>query len=169
MWTLIDSPLSSAWLEVQLGSGCLKVRFSSARLGSVLLYSGSTQLIWFDSGFYSELGLVRLSCGLELGSGGAVEVWSTDESCVVFDMFSTESQWDPIFLHQIWSEPFKSLLPVLGSGFGSAWLGARLDWAPDRCSAWIRARFVSRLGTRGFDPTYSRLGSVCLRPGSARG
>ena len=37
----------------------------------------------------------------------------------------------------------------LGSGFGSAWLGARLSWAPDGCSARLRARFVSQLGTQG--------------------
>ena len=32
-------------------------------------------------------------------------------------------------------ESLKLLSSVLGSEFGSAWLGARPGWVPDRCSA----------------------------------
>ena len=59
------------------------------------------------------------------------------------------------FFHRICSEPLKPLLSVLGSEFGSAWLGARPGRAPDRCLARLRARFASRLedSTRGLDST----------------
>ena len=48
-------------------------------------------------------------------------------------------------LFQRWVSPFKPLLPALGSGLGSlAWPEARLASAPDRCSAWLRARFSAQ-------------------------
>ena len=54
------------------------------------------------------------------------------------------SQRNTIFLHQSWSEPLKLLFPVMGSRPGSAWPGARLGSAPNRWSAWLRARFSAR-------------------------
>ena len=48
------------------------------------------------------------------------------------------------FLHQSWSEPLKLHLPAMTSRPGSAWLGARLGSAPNRCSAWLRASFSAR-------------------------
>ena len=166
----------SAWGS-GLGSGIC------ARLGSE---SSSTHL---GSELYSELALVRLSSGLELDSaGGGKKCLSTDESLVnphgqssrsqnvVFDTICMGSQRDTICFHRNGSEPLKLLLSVLGSEFGSAWLGARPGWAPDRCSAWLRARFASRLegSTRGLDSTWleARLGllktQISSRLGSAR-
>ena len=44
-------------------------------------------------------------------------------------------QGRPNFLHYIFSEPLKLLLLAMGSGLGSALVGARLGSTPDRCLA----------------------------------
>ena len=140
----INSGLGSDWKPGPargsgLGSGIC------ARLGSE---PSSTHL---GLELYSELALVRLSSDLELGSCGASKKCRfTDELQVTVNI----STW-PVFLgakmlflirlaweasethcfHRICSEPLKPLVSVLGSEFGSAWLGARPGWTPDRCSA----------------------------------
>ena len=76
------------------------------------------------------------------------------------------SKGDPIFSTTFFSEPLKLLLLALGSGLGSAWVGARLGSAPDRCLAWLVARFSAR--DRDSARLGSWLGSVCSRTGSAQ-
>ena len=129
--------ISSGLGSARTGSPARVEARASTQESALGLEPSSTHL---GSRLYSELALVRLSSGLELDS-----VWAgkksvdlgTDESLVnpygqssgtqnvVFDTFSMGSQRDTIFFHRICSEPLKPPLYVLGSEFGSAWLGAR--------------------------------------------
>ena len=115
-----------------LGSAQVDSRFRSARLG------------WLGTALFGA----RLSCSSWARLGTLF--WA--RFCC-FWYVNKGRQWAQIVQHQISSEPLKPLLPALGLGLGSlAWPEAistvlpeaRLASAPDRCSAWLRARFSAQ-------------------------
>ena len=149
MRTLIDSPLSSAWLESRLGSGWLehRLKIGSAQLGTAL-FETRISSSWLSSGPCSEqhthmANLLRVK-----------------------RLFLIWSQWEPIFFTRFYQSRLNCFYQSLARV--SAWLGLEPGSVPLRFVVWLDEELVSRLETGESTRFGLWLGLVCSRPGSAQ-